>query len=78
MSKRFALDLLRRASARLPLGARLHVLGRFLSCPFLRVVDALPPAGRVLDIGAGHGVFARLAAHGDTRKVVAVEPDLRT
>ena len=31
----------------------------------------------MLDIGAGHGVFARLAAQGDTRQIVAVEPDLR-
>lgn len=41
----------------------------------LRVFDALPPGGSLLDIGAGHGLFAALARDG--RRVVAVEPDAR-
>jgi len=48
----------------------------FLTCPFLRVVRLVPPGARVLDVGAGHGVFAALAADRGGR-VVAVEPDLR-
>lgn len=72
-----ALTLLRRASAPFPLRSRVHVLGRFLTCPFLRVVEALPRGGRVLDVGAGHGVFARLAVEGQVERVVAVEPDAR-
>ncbi len=57
--------------------ARLHVLGRFLSCPFLPVVSALPNAGKVLDVGAGHGIFAHLAAASGAAEVVALEPDRR-
>jgi 2-polyprenyl-3-methyl-5-hydroxy-6-metoxy-1,4-benzoquinol methylase len=40
------------------------------------IVDALPPGGRVLDVGAGHGVLARLAAERGCR-IVAIEPDAR-
>ncbi len=40
----------------------------------LRVLNALPPNGSLLDIGAGHGLFAVLA---QPRRVVAVEPDAR-
>ncbi len=56
---------------------RAHVLIRFLTCPFLRVVDAVPRDATVLDIGAGHGLFARLVAARGARRVVAVEPDAR-
>ena len=49
---------------------------RFLTCPFLRVLRHVPPGARVLDIGAGHGVFSALAADRGAH-VVAVEPDLR-
>jgi len=71
-----ALSLVRRASAGMPPAARAHVIGRFLTCPFLRVLRHVPPGSRVLDLGAGHGTFARLAAEGGAA-VVAVEPDLR-
>jgi hypothetical protein len=55
--------------------ARLHILVRFLTCPFLRVLRFLPPdAQSLLEIGAGHGVFSRLSG---LPRVVAVEPDLR-
>ena len=40
----------------------------------LRVLKALPPNASLLDIGAGHGLFAVLARD---RRVVAVEPDAR-
>jgi len=56
---------------------RLHILLRFLTCPFLRVLRAVPRDARVLDIGAGHGLFARLVAARGARWVVAVEPDAR-
>jgi SAM-dependent methyltransferase len=49
---------------------------RFLTCPFLRVLRSVPPGARVLDVGAGHGVFSVLAANRRAR-VVAVEPDVR-
>jgi SAM-dependent methyltransferase len=53
---------------------RIHILLRFLTSPMLRVLKALPPNGSLLDIGAGHGLFAALA---QGRRVVAVEPDAR-
>ena len=64
------------AYRRAALPTRLHVLGRFLSCPFLRVRPYLPPNARLLDLGAGHGLFARLALLAGARAAVAVEPDL--
>ncbi|MGK2858031.1 MAG: class I SAM-dependent methyltransferase [Thermoanaerobaculia bacterium] len=63
-------------SSRSP-AARAHILGRFLTCPFLRTLHHVPVGGRVLDIGAGHGTFARLAIEAGAASVVAVEPDLR-
>jgi SAM-dependent methyltransferase len=72
-----ALFLVRRMYRKAPLATRFHVLGRFLSCPFLRVLDYLPPVARVLDLGAGHGIFAHLALQVGARGAVAVEPDLR-
>ena len=54
---------------------RSHILIRFLTSPMLRVLNALPPGASLLDIGAGHGLFAALARNG--RRVVAVEPDAR-
>jgi len=58
------------------LRARAHVLIRFLTCPFLRVVRHVPRGARLLDIGAGHGVFAVLAR--DARaNPTAIDPDAR-
>ena len=72
-----ALSLVRGLYGSAPPPTRLHVLGRLLSCPFLRVLKHLPPASRVLDVGAGHGIFAHLALEMGAREVVGVEPDLR-
>jgi SAM-dependent methyltransferase len=41
------------------------------------VLDHLPAEARVLDLGAGHGIFAHLALEAGARSVVAVEPDRR-
>lgn len=54
----------------------MHTLVRFLTSPMLRVLDAVP-RGALLDIGAGHGVFATLVRARDGQRVVAVEPDVR-
>jgi len=70
--------MLRRAYAGAPRTVRLHVLGRFLSCPMLQVLARLPARGRLLDLGAGHGAFALLAvATGAAESSVALEPDFR-
>lgn len=58
------------------MATRLHVLGRLLSCPFLRVLPHVPPGSRLLDLGAGHGLFARLSIAAGASAAVTVEPDL--
>jgi SAM-dependent methyltransferase len=72
-----ALSLVRRTYAGSPASVRAHAVGRFLSCPFLPVLAAVPPGSRLLDLGAGHGTFARLAVEWAAAEAVAVEPDLR-
>ncbi|MBI2213083.1 MAG: methyltransferase domain-containing protein, partial [Acidobacteria bacterium] len=72
-----ALTVLHQTFSSRPLAARAHILGRFLTCPFLRTLKHVPEGGRVLDIGAGHGTFARLAIEAGAASVVAVEPDVR-
>lgn len=47
---------------RMPLSTRAHVRLRWWSAPFAAVEAWLPPAGNVLEIGCGHGVFSRYAA----------------
>jgi SAM-dependent methyltransferase len=69
--------LVRRTYAAAPPAVRAHALGRFLTCPFLRVLAAVPPGARLLDLGAGHGTFARLAVEWAVASAVAVEPDRR-
>jgi len=53
---------------------RIHILLRFLTSPMLRVLREVPIHASLLDVGAGHGLFAALA---QGRRVVAVEPDAR-
>jgi SAM-dependent methyltransferase len=72
-----ALRLLHRTFRNHPAGARLHILIRYFTAPFLRTLDLVPRDARILDIGAGHGTFARLALEAGAREVIAVEPDLR-
>ncbi|MFY9823675.1 MAG: methyltransferase domain-containing protein [Thermoanaerobaculia bacterium] len=72
-----ALSLIHDTYADAPAATRAHVLGRFLTCPFLRVLDFLPPGARLLDLGAGHAIFSHLAIAGGARSAVALEPDRR-
>jgi SAM-dependent methyltransferase len=71
-----AFIVLYRAFRSFPPKARAHTLIRFLTCPLLRVAERVPRGATLLDIGAGHGVFAVLLRDRVSR-VVAVEPDLR-
>ena len=72
-----ALRLLHQTFRRHPPGQRVHILGRFLTAPFLRTIDVIPQGARVLDIGSGHGTYPRLIAEERASEVIAVEPDLR-
>jgi hypothetical protein len=56
---------------------RLHVLIRFLTCPFQPIVREIPAgASEILEIGSGHGIFSILTA-AQGKSPIAVEPDLR-
>jgi SAM-dependent methyltransferase len=72
-----AVSLLYGGFRSLPVADRIHILGRFLTCPFLRVLPHVPAGSSVLDLGAGHGLFAALALESGVHSVVALEPDLR-
>ena len=72
-----ALRLLHQTFHKHPSGQRAHILGRFLTAPFLRTLDIIPKGARVLDIGSGHGTYPRLIVEERAREVIAVEPDIR-
>jgi 2-polyprenyl-3-methyl-5-hydroxy-6-metoxy-1,4-benzoquinol methylase len=58
--------------------ARLHTLVRWWSAPFPAIEQALPPVGRILEIGCGHGLFstyAALSAPGRIVHGVDIDPD---
>ena len=61
-----------------PAAVRAHVRVRWATCPFRAVAAQLPPAGRVLELGCGHGLFSVLAALSSPgRSVVGVDVDER-
>lgn len=48
---------------------------RHLLAPLARVLDTMPAAGRMLDVGCGHGLFANALALGSpARQVLGVDP----
>src|SRR4051794_4290146 len=60
---------------RQPLGIRGFVWARHLLAPLAAVAAAVPPSGRILDIGCGHGLFTNALAIGSpARQVLGVDP----
>jgi cyclopropane fatty-acyl-phospholipid synthase-like methyltransferase len=72
-----ALRVLHRAFGHYPASHRIHILIRFLTCPFSRTIDDIPAGARVLEIGSGHGLYAVLIAEERAGEVIAVDPDLK-
>lgn len=66
------------AAAPLALLERAHLSLRLLSAPWARVIAALEPAGRLLDVGCGPGLLAHLLARaGFAGEYVGLDPDPR-
>jgi 2-polyprenyl-3-methyl-5-hydroxy-6-metoxy-1,4-benzoquinol methylase len=58
-----------------PASVRLHVQARHWLCPMERIAARVPPTGRVLDVGCGHGLFGNLLAlESAARDVRGVDP----
>lgn len=61
-----------------PLSVRAHVRVRWTTCPLRAVAAQLPPEGRLLEVGCGHGLFSLHAALcSPGRSVLGVDGDRR-
>ena len=59
-----------------PLAVRAHVRIRWATCPFGPVAAALPLAGRILEVGCGHGLLSLyLALASADRRVTGIDVD---
>ena len=66
----------RRAYRDAPIAVRVHVAGRWWTCPFAPIADALTGTDRVLDVGCGHGLFPLyLATRHAASEIVGVDID---
>jgi 2-polyprenyl-3-methyl-5-hydroxy-6-metoxy-1,4-benzoquinol methylase len=61
-----------------PWPVRLHLALRSMTCPFAAIAEVVPPAGTILDVGCGHGLFAlSLAVASPARQVRGTDIDDR-
>lgn len=59
-----------------PISARGHVRVRWATCPFGAVAAQLPVAGRILEVGCGHGLLSlHLASMSPDRQVHGIDVD---
>jgi 2-polyprenyl-6-hydroxyphenyl methylase/3-demethylubiquinone-9 3-methyltransferase len=52
------------------LGTILHVFGRWVLCPFSRVLEHIPDEGVHLDVGCGHGLLLALLRRRDPGRIL--------
>src|SRR5262249_55591634 len=68
----------RRAYSRSSWAVRLHLAGRWRTCPFPAVEEAVPRRGTILDAGCGHGLFTLyLERRSAERRLAGVDIDAR-
>ena len=66
------------AARALPLPERLHLLGRWTSAPWDRLVPSFSPRGDLLDVGCGPGLLAHLLRRaGFEGSYAGIDPDAR-
>ena len=66
------------AARALPLPERLHLLGRWTSAPWDRLLPAFSPEGDLLDVGCGPGLLAHLLRRaGFEGRYTGIDPDPR-
>jgi 2-polyprenyl-6-hydroxyphenyl methylase/3-demethylubiquinone-9 3-methyltransferase len=60
----------------LPASVRFHTRVRAWTCPMAAVLERAPSAGRLLEVGCGHGLFANAAALAHPGlDVLGIDPD---
>ncbi len=60
----------------LTISERFYLYMRSHTCPLEKICDAVPMEGRILDVGSGSGIFARmLALQSPQRRILGIEPD---
>ncbi len=71
-----ARDLLRRFGSKSSLGSKIFLVLRWAFTPYHLMSRRLPPKGRILDLGCGHGLFSwEMARSHPARTVLGIDHD---